>query len=88
MYSAWRPINKRQDLAFSLCACSFIDLSSFNASLDFNMHKEFFHESVALLFAAQWDLTCERKWMASACETVYTIGSIIGLMLSGLSADR
>ncbi|XP_050026466.3 solute carrier family 22 member 6-B-like isoform X2 [Dermacentor andersoni] len=44
--------------------------------------------NVKLSIIKQWDLTCERKWMASACETVYTIGSIIGLMLSGLSADR
>ncbi|XP_065297290.1 solute carrier family 22 member 6-B-like isoform X2 [Dermacentor albipictus] len=44
--------------------------------------------NVKLSVIKQWDLTCDRKWMASACETVYTVGSIIGLMLSGLSADR
>ncbi|XP_075552655.1 organic cation transporter protein-like isoform X2 [Dermacentor variabilis] len=44
--------------------------------------------NVKLSIIKQWDLTCERKWMASACETVYTVGSIIGLLLSGLSADR
>ncbi|XP_037579259.2 solute carrier family 22 member 8-like [Dermacentor silvarum] len=45
-------------------------------------------DNVRLSIVKQWDLTCERTWLLSASETVYTAGSFIGLMLSGLSADR
>lgn len=40
------------------------------------------------LFAQQWDLVCDRRWMASLALTIYMAGSLIADFLLGQLADR
>ncbi|XP_065293890.1 solute carrier family 22 member 7-like isoform X2 [Dermacentor albipictus] len=51
--------------------------------------SRFFNVSVdTMSIVQQWDLVCDREWLYSAVSTTFYSGSLLGLALSGLLADR
>ncbi|KAL0880250.1 hypothetical protein ABMA27_002707 [Loxostege sticticalis] len=36
----------------------------------------------------EWDLICDRRWMASFTQTVFQFGTLVGSVLFGMAADR
>ena len=40
------------------------------------------------LFSFQWDLVCDRKWMAKTVGSVYLFGILAGSAFTGQISDR
>lgn len=36
----------------------------------------------------EWDLICERKWMASITQTLFQLGTLLGSVIFGMASDR
>lgn len=46
------------------------------------------HTEVYQSIVTDWDLVCEREWLAKLCQPTFMLGVLIGALLFGDLADR
>lgn len=46
------------------------------------------HSEVHQSIVTEWDLVCEREWLAKLCQPTFMLGVLIGALVFGDLADR
>ena len=46
------------------------------------------HSEVYQSIVTDWDLVCEREWLAKLCQPTFMLGVLIGALMFGDIADR
>ena len=80
----------------SRCSCALrIDPTDFTYDFDGNKtvtkcngNFVYDHSEVQNNIVTDWDLVCEREWLAKLCQPTFMLGVLIGALVFGDIADR
>uniref|UniRef100_A0A8C8IX57 Major facilitator superfamily (MFS) profile domain-containing protein n=1 Tax=Oncorhynchus tshawytscha TaxID=74940 RepID=A0A8C8IX57_ONCTS len=55
---------------------------------DWNYHYVYDHSEVYQSIVTDWDLVCDREWLAKLCQPTFMMGVLVGALVFGDIADR
>lgn len=89
-------MNDGEQWELSRCQCALrINPKDFTYNFDGNKTVQackgnfvFDHTEVYQSIVTDWDLVCEREWLAKLCQPTFMLGVLIGALVFGDIADR